>query len=87
MKIEEGISGIKRSFAAVTTLALAMFACLLLAPAPGSAALPSNFERHSETYWVWYGPGSWFASSGKNDLNIASPTGQLWEKYGAGGPG
>ena len=46
------------------------------------AAVPSNFKRHVEQYWVWYAPRDWVASSGKYDLNITSPTGTLWNKYG-----
>jgi hypothetical protein len=61
-------------------------AAVLLAPAgDAEGALPSNFKRHQEQYWVWFGPPRWVASSGKNDLNISSPTGTLWNKYGAGG--
>ncbi|MGK2956178.1 MAG: hypothetical protein ACSLFI_10985 [Solirubrobacterales bacterium] len=64
--------------------------CALLfsaaAPPPqASGALPSNFVRHKEANWVWYGPESWFASSGANDINVASPTGKLWLKFGSGG--
>jgi hypothetical protein len=67
-------------------LAAFLASLLLLAPGPpADGALPSNFTRHQEQFWVWYGPPGWGAASGKNDLNISSPTGTLWNKYGAGG--
>lgn len=46
-------------------------------------AYPSNFRRHQEQYWVWYAPQNWIAASGKYDLQISSPTGTLWNNYGA----
>ncbi|MDQ5894604.1 MAG: hypothetical protein QG596_865 [Actinomycetota bacterium] len=57
----------------------------LMVPPRSDGALPSNFRRHQEQFWVWYGPASWGAASGKNDLQISSPTGTLWNNYGAGG--
>jgi len=55
----------------------------MLVPPSSDARIPSNFRRHQEQYWVWYAPQDWVASSGKYDLNIGSPTGTLWNKYGA----
>lgn len=70
---------------ALAALLLALVVTGVAPPQDSSAAIPSNFRRHQELYWVWYGPESWGASSGKYDLNISSPTGTLWNKYGAGG--
>jgi hypothetical protein len=76
----------RRAGLVAAVAAVYVAATLLLAAAPPAAgALPSNFKRHQEQFWVWYGPAGWVASSGKNDLNISSPTGTLWNKYGAGG--
>jgi hypothetical protein len=70
-------------------LAVAFVIVAMLAPfaspGPAGAAYPSNFRRHQEQYWVWYAPKNWIAASGKNDLQISSPTGTLWNNYGAGG--
>ncbi|MCB8915542.1 MAG: hypothetical protein H6532_06890 [Thermoleophilales bacterium] len=68
-----------------TCLVMAGMLVPILAPPTADAAYPSNFRRHQELYWVWYGPGSWLAASGKNDLHISSPTGTLWNNYGASG--
>lgn len=57
----------------------------MLSPPPSDGAIPSSFRRHVETFWVWYGPPNWIAASGKNDIQISSPTGTLWNNYGAGG--
>ena len=57
----------------------------MFAPPPSDGAIPSNFRRHVETVWGWFGPRDWIAASGKNDLQISSPTGTLWNNYGAGG--
>lgn len=78
-------------------ITLALISVAAFAPAASNAAsqghhasiaareIPSDFRRHEETYWAWYAPKSWVASSGKNDLNISSPTGTLWNKYGVSG--
>lgn len=67
------------------SLVLAALLFPVLAPGPAESAYPSNFRRHQERYWVWYAPRSWGAASGKYDLQISSPTGSLWNYYGAGG--
>ena len=73
-----------RGIVVVAAVLAGMMLPMLLAP-KSEAAYPSNFRRHQERYWVWYGPRSWGASSGKYDLNISSATGTLWNKYGASG--
>lgn len=81
------VTGERQVRAALIAGVAIAFVLLFSAAAPpprASGAIPSNFVRHKETNWVWYGPESWFASSGPNDINIASPTGKLWEKFGAG---
>lgn len=80
--------GVESRRIATTVVAALVFAGMLLpmlSPSGSDAAYPSNFRRHQEAYWVWYGPGSWIAASGKNDLHISSPTGTLWNNYGASG--
>ena len=73
---------IRRSVA-VSAILLVLLAVSMLGQVKSSdAAVPSNFKRHVEQYWVWYAPRDWVASSGKYDLNISSPTGTLWNKYG-----
>jgi hypothetical protein len=67
---------------AIALIFAAMLVPMLL-PSQSAAAYPSNFRRHQEQYWVWYAPRDWIAASGKYDLNISSPTGTLWNKYGA----
>ena len=72
----------------IAAASLAVIAGLLapaFAPPSSDGAIPSNFRRHVEAYWVWYGPANWVAAAGKNDLQISSPTGLLWNNYGAGG--
>lgn len=39
------------------------------------ANIPSNFKRHTNTYWTWYGPRSWIDSYGANDLYVSDPVG------------
>ncbi|MGK2933001.1 MAG: hypothetical protein ACSLFD_09590 [Solirubrobacterales bacterium] len=73
------------TIAAGAAIAFALLLAAVLTPPPSSAAIRKNFVRHQEANWVWYGPQSWFASSGPNDINIASPTGTLWLKFGSGG--
>ena len=73
------------TFATGIAVLFALLLAALAVPAPSSAAIRKGFVRHQEANWVWYGPESWFASSGPNDINIASPTGTLWLKFGAGG--
>jgi len=88
LNLEEDPGRARMAVAAlVLTLVTAVFALGLSGPLPSTAdaGVPSNFKRHQEQYWVWYAPGDWIAASGKNDLNISSPTGKLWNKYGAGG--
>ena len=87
MTIMGKLTGSRRKDSTFFAGAALVLALLLTAaaPPPSSGALPKNFVRHQESNWVWYGPKSWFASSGPNDINIASPTGTLWEKFGAGG--
>ncbi len=79
----------------VITLALVSIAAFVPAASPTASparrppaaarGIPSDFRRHQETYWVWYAPRIWIAASGKNDLQISSPTGTLWNTYGASG--
>ena len=46
--------------------------------------IPSDFRRHENPYWVWYGPAHWIDSYGQNDLIVSSPTGDDYLHYGAG---
>lgn len=55
------------------------------APALAGQHIPSNFHRHENPYWVWYGPANWVDSYGQNDLIVSSPTGEDYLHYGAGG--
>jgi hypothetical protein len=43
---------------------------------------PGNWTRHEDPPWAWYAPDGWIAAAGPNDLNISSPTGSKWVKYG-----
>lgn len=58
---------------------------LIPATSSASAAIPHNFTRHEQVHWTWYGPGSWTAAEGANDLWIGSATGKQYLHYGAGG--
>lgn len=47
--------------------------------------IPSDFRRHENPYWVWYGPAHWIDSYGQYDLIVSSPTGDDYLHYGASG--
>jgi len=76
---------LRGGLALIPVLAVVLLLSAAFGPGSAAAGLPDNFERHKENNWVWYGPGDWVASSGQNDINISSPTGKLWIKFGASG--
>jgi len=80
--IRGSIDGRRRLALIIAVISAGMLVTALPPPA-SDAAYPSSFRRHQEQYWVWYAPGDWIAASGKNDLQISSPTGTLWNYYGA----
>lgn len=43
---------------------------------------PGDWTRHVDRPWTWYAPDGWVAAAGPYDLNISSPTGVKWVKYG-----
>lgn len=55
------------------------------APSVVKAAVPSNWVHHVESPWAWFTPAHWVDSHGANDLNISSPTGSRWAKFGFSG--
>jgi hypothetical protein len=60
---------------------------LLAVPAAAARAAtevqpPNNWHRHVNAPWTWWAPPHWVAAHGANDLNISSPTGALWNKFG-----
>jgi len=75
---------------------LALLACGLVlsgvAVAPASATPtatslnaadpPGDWDRHVDDPWTWYAPQGWIAAAGPYDLNISSPTGVKWVKFG-----
>ena len=67
-----------RTFVAACVAGLTVLSAL---PA-GAVAPPGNWTRHEDPPWAWYAPDGWIAASGANDLNISSPTGSKWVKFG-----
>lgn len=71
------------------TIALLALGAVVVAPvatASPRAAVPKGFTRHvSAPYWTWYAPKDWTASYGANGILISSPSGALFNDYGAGG--
>ncbi len=63
-----------------TTVAHAAAAPAIATSSPNP---PSNFRRHEMTHWTWYGPRTWVAAEGANDLYVSSPTGTQYLHYGA----
>jgi hypothetical protein len=43
---------------------------------------PNDWVRHAKAPWTWWTPRHWVAAHGAHDLNISSPTGALWNKFG-----
>ena len=62
--------------AAATTVASGAVA------APVGGTVPTNWTRHVDPPWTWYAPAGWIAAHGPYDLNISSPTGAKWNKFG-----
>ena len=66
--------------------ALALLATVLPASsssaAPTGGGVPTNWEHHAEAPWSWWSPPNWVDAHGPYDLNISSPTGALWAKFG-----
>ncbi|HET7668611.1 MAG TPA: hypothetical protein VFK56_21610, partial [Mycobacterium sp.] len=48
----------------------------------GAVDPPGNWSRHVDQPWAWYAPQGWIAAAGPYDLNISSPTGVKWVKFG-----
>jgi hypothetical protein len=48
----------------------------------GAVDPPGDWERHVDRPWTWYAPQGWIAAAGPYDLNISSPTGVKWVKFG-----
>lgn len=67
-----------RTFVAACVAGLTVLGAL---PA-GAVDPPGNWTRHEDPPWTWYAPDGWIAAAGANDLNISSPTGSKWVKFG-----
>jgi len=50
--------------------------------APTGATVPTNWVHHAEAPWSWWSPPRWVDAHGVYDLNISSPTGAQWAKFG-----
>lgn len=50
--------------------------------APAGSTIPTSWVHHAEAPWSWWSPPNWVDAHGVNDLNISSPTGALWAKFG-----
>ncbi|MDA9913193.1 hypothetical protein N9D66_01920 [Candidatus Nanopelagicales bacterium] len=64
---------------------LGFLVALVASGGVASANVPKDFKRHVEKHWTWFGPKSWGAAEGANDLWVSSPTGRHYLHYGAGG--
>ncbi|MCB0918272.1 MAG: hypothetical protein KDC39_06855 [Actinobacteria bacterium] len=66
-------------------LVLASVFLMLAGSLTTANAVPRGFVKHTEGNFVWFGPRSWGAAEGQNDIWISSPTGTQYLHYGAGG--
>ena len=60
---------------------VAGLATLTAVPA-GAVTPPGDWVRHVDRPWAWYAPDGWIGAAGSNDMNISSPTGSKWVKFG-----
>jgi hypothetical protein len=68
-----------------TWVAVATAILMLVTSVGAATAAPKGFVRHAEANWTWFGPKSWGAAEGPNDIWISDPTGTQYLHYGAGG--
>jgi len=67
---------------ALTGVAVGPASASRTAPSHRAADPPGNWDRHEDPPWAWYAPDGWIAAAGPYDLNISSPTGVKWVKFG-----
>jgi hypothetical protein len=69
------------------TFTLLMVATAVAIPAGVASAgqIPNNWVHHQAAPWSWWTPPHWVDAHGPYDLNISSPTGERWVKFGFSG--
>ena len=79
------VSRLTRCLLVVGLCAGTVAAPTMATAAPSGASIPTNWVHHAETPWSWWTPPGWVDAHGTYDLNLSSPTGADWVKFGFSG--